>query len=76
MGTATTCPVRRVRTARPRPPPAGRTTFDRVHDTVVSRGIPVIIGEWALLGYGHDRPGVIERGEFLRPDRAAVTGGG
>ncbi|MFC5056474.1 hypothetical protein [Saccharothrix xinjiangensis] len=47
-----------------------------MHDTVVSRGIPVIIGEWALLGYGHDRPGVIERGEFLRPDRAAVTGGG
>ncbi|MFH9548350.1 hypothetical protein ACIBAH_33475 [Streptomyces sp. NPDC051445] len=27
--------------------------FDRVHDTFVSRGIPVIIGEYALLAYDH-----------------------
>jgi endoglucanase len=42
------------------------STFDRVHNTFVSRGIPVIIGEWALLNYDHTRPGVIERGEFLK----------
>ncbi|MFF0306933.1 cellulase family glycosylhydrolase [Streptosporangium sp. NPDC004379] len=41
-------------------------TFDRVRDTFVSRGIPVIIGEWALLDYDHTRPGIIERGEFLK----------
>ncbi|MFY1594734.1 cellulase family glycosylhydrolase [Micromonospora sp. WMMD737] len=41
-------------------------TFDRVHDTFVARGIPVIIGEWALLNWDHNRPGVIERGEFLK----------
>ncbi|MFF5968682.1 cellulase family glycosylhydrolase [Streptomyces collinus] len=38
-------------------------TFDRVHDTFVARGIPVIIGEYALLAYDHYRPGIIERGE-------------
>lgn len=42
------------------------STFDRVYNTFVSRGIPVIIGEWALLSYDHTRPGVIERGEFLK----------
>nr|WP_184847466.1 cellulase family glycosylhydrolase [Allocatelliglobosispora scoriae] len=41
-------------------------TFDRVHNTFVSRGIPVIIGEWALLNWDHTRPGIIERGEFLK----------
>jgi len=41
-------------------------TFDRVRDTFVARGIPVIIGEWALLNWDHNRPGVIERGEFLK----------
>ncbi|GES17231.1 endoglucanase [Acrocarpospora pleiomorpha] len=41
-------------------------TFDRVRNTFVSRGIPVIIGEWALLNWDHNRPGVIERGEFLK----------
>ncbi|MFC0529856.1 cellulase family glycosylhydrolase [Phytohabitans kaempferiae] len=41
-------------------------TFDRVHDTFVARGIPVVIGEWALLNWDHNRPGVIERGEFLK----------
>ena len=41
-------------------------TFDRVHTTFVSRGIPVVIGEWALLNWDHTRPGIIERGEFLK----------
>ncbi|MDI1465166.1 cellulase family glycosylhydrolase [Catellatospora sp. KI3] len=41
-------------------------TFDRVHATFVARGIPVIIGEWALLNWDHNRPGIIERGEFLK----------
>lgn len=41
-------------------------TFDRVYNTFVSRGIPVIIGEWALLSYDYTRPGIIERGEFLK----------
>nr|WP_225311950.1 cellulase family glycosylhydrolase [Microbispora cellulosiformans] len=40
--------------------------FDRVYNTFVSRGIPVIIGEWALLAYDYTRPGIIERGEFLK----------
>jgi endoglucanase len=41
-------------------------TFDRVKTTFVDRGIPVIVGEWALLNWDHNRPGVIERGEFLK----------
>ncbi|MEU6424458.1 cellulase family glycosylhydrolase [Microbispora sp. NPDC046973] len=41
-------------------------TFDRVYNTFVSHGIPVIVGEWALLNYDHTRPGIIERGEFLK----------
>nr|WP_173084475.1 cellulase family glycosylhydrolase [Phytohabitans rumicis] len=41
-------------------------TFDRVQNAFVNRGIPVIIGEWALLNWDHNRPGVIERGEFLK----------
>ncbi|QSB16730.1 cellulase family glycosylhydrolase [Natronosporangium hydrolyticum] len=41
-------------------------TFDRVHDTFVANDIPVIIGEWALLNWDHTRPGVIQRGEFLK----------
>jgi endoglucanase len=41
-------------------------TFDRVNNAFVARGIPVIMGEWALLNYDHNRPGVIERGEFLK----------
>ncbi|MFC8847975.1 MULTISPECIES: cellulase family glycosylhydrolase [unclassified Micromonospora] len=40
--------------------------FDRVHQTFVSRNIPVIIGEWALLSYDYTRPGIIERGELLK----------
>lgn len=41
-------------------------TFDRVYNTFVSHGIPVIIGEYALLAYDHNRPGIIERGEQLK----------
>ncbi|GAB3059182.1 cellulase family glycosylhydrolase [Micromonospora schwarzwaldensis] len=41
-------------------------TFDRLRDTFVARGIPVLIGEWALLSWDHTRPGIIERGEFLK----------
>lgn len=37
--------------------------FDRVHNAFVAKGIPVIIGEYALLAYDHNRPGIIERGE-------------
>ncbi|GGL99074.1 MULTISPECIES: cellulase family glycosylhydrolase [Micromonospora] len=40
--------------------------FDRVHDTFVARGIPVIIGEWGLLSYDYTRPGIIQRGELLK----------
>lgn len=40
--------------------------FDRVANTFVARGIPVIVGEWALLGYDYTRPGIIERGEVLK----------
>lgn len=40
--------------------------FDRVHNTFVARGIPVIVGEWALLSYDYTRPGIIERGELLK----------
>ncbi|MBO3101187.1 cellulase family glycosylhydrolase [Cellulomonas fengjieae] len=42
------------------------SSFDRVTSTFVERGIPVIIGEWALLAWDHTRPGIIERGEFLK----------
>ncbi|GAA3829251.1 cellulase family glycosylhydrolase [Streptomyces phyllanthi] len=38
-------------------------TFDRAYNTFVARGIPVIIGEYALLAYDHNRPGIIQRGE-------------
>lgn len=41
-------------------------TFDRAYNSFVSRGIPVIIGEWALLSYDYTRPGIIERGELLK----------
>ncbi|WP_338104402.1 YbaB/EbfC family nucleoid-associated protein [Micromonospora ureilytica] len=40
--------------------------FDRVHNTFVAKGIPVIVGEWALLSYDYTRPGIIERGELLK----------
>jgi aryl-phospho-beta-D-glucosidase BglC (GH1 family) len=35
-------------------------TFQRAHDT------PVIVGEWAVLNYDHNRPGVHQRGELLK----------
>jgi len=41
-------------------------TFDRAYDTFISRDIPVVIGEWALLSYDYTRPGIIERGELLK----------
>ncbi|WDF35690.1 cellulase family glycosylhydrolase [Streptomyces sp. T12] len=37
--------------------------FDRVYNTFTAHGIPVIVGEYALLAYDHNRPGIIERGE-------------
>ncbi|BEL04047.1 hypothetical protein Q0Z83_022380 [Actinoplanes sichuanensis] len=54
-------------------------TFDRVKASFLDRGIPVIVGEWALLNWDHNRPGVIERGEFLKfieefNHRARTTG--
>lgn len=42
------------------------SSFERAHTTFVSRGIPVIIGEWALLSYDYTRRGIIERGELLK----------
>ncbi|WP_232377001.1 cellulase family glycosylhydrolase [Micromonospora humida] len=41
-------------------------TFERARASFVARGIPVIIGEWALLSYDYTRPGIIERGELLK----------
>ncbi|MDX3695829.1 cellulase family glycosylhydrolase [Streptomyces europaeiscabiei] len=38
-------------------------TFDRVYNSFTARGIPVVIGEYALLAYDHTRPGIIQRGE-------------
>ncbi|BBC31155.1 Cellulase [Streptomyces graminofaciens] len=38
-------------------------TFDRAYNTFTARGIPVVIGEYALLAYDHNRPGIIEQGE-------------
>ena len=37
--------------------------FDRAYNTFTAHGIPVIVGEYALLAYDHNRPGIIERGE-------------
>jgi endoglucanase len=41
------------------------TSIDAVYETFVSRGIPVVIGEYGLLGYGINT-GAIERGEMLK----------
>lgn len=41
------------------------SVFDRVHDTFVAKGIPVIIGEYGLLGFDTDMQ-AIERGEKLK----------
>ncbi|ASA25821.1 cellulase family glycosylhydrolase [Paenibacillus donghaensis] len=40
-------------------------TFDSVYDTLVARGIPVIVGEFGLLGFDK-HTGVIEQGEKLK----------
>ncbi|ONI80779.1 cellulase [Saccharothrix sp. ALI-22-I] len=40
-------------------------TFDRVHTSFVARGIPVIIGEYGLLGFDR-HTGTIEQGEKLK----------
>ncbi|MDX8045618.1 cellulase family glycosylhydrolase [Gracilibacillus sp. S3-1-1] len=41
------------------------TTLDRVHDTFTANGIPVVIGEFGLLGFDADT-GVIQQGEKLK----------
>lgn len=41
------------------------TTFDNVYNTLVSKGIPVIVGEYGLLGFDRNT-GVIEQGEKLK----------
>ncbi|MFD5316403.1 cellulase family glycosylhydrolase [Streptomyces sp. NPDC127098] len=40
-------------------------TFDRVHNAFTARGIPVIVGEYGLLGFDR-HTGVIEQGEKLK----------
>ncbi|MDX3385261.1 cellulase family glycosylhydrolase [Streptomyces niveiscabiei] len=40
--------------------------FDRAYNTFTAHGVPVIIGEYALLAYDHTRPGIIERGEVRK----------
>ncbi|WP_369167384.1 X2-like carbohydrate binding domain-containing protein [Streptomyces sp. R28] len=40
-------------------------TFKRMRDTFVARGVPVVLGEYGLLGYDHG-PGAVERGEMLK----------
>ncbi len=39
--------------------------FDRVHDTLVAAGIPVVLGEYGLLGFDRNT-GTIEQGEKLK----------
>lgn len=40
-------------------------TFTRMRDTFVAQGIPVVVGEYGVLGYDHG-PGGVERGEMLK----------
>ncbi|MFD4669141.1 cellulase family glycosylhydrolase [Lentzea sp. NPDC058450] len=40
-------------------------SFDRVHTTFVARGVPVILGEYGLLGFDR-HTGTIEQGEKLK----------
>lgn len=40
--------------------------FDRMVNTFISKGIPVILGEYGLLSYDYTRPGVIEAGEVKK----------
>jgi len=39
-------------------------TFDRVYNTFVAHGVPVIMGEYALFGIDPNFPGIVERGEM------------
>ncbi|WP_410534818.1 cellulase family glycosylhydrolase [Streptomyces sp. KL2] len=39
--------------------------FDRVHDTFVARGVPVILGEYGLLGFDR-HTGTVQQGEKLK----------
>lgn len=41
------------------------TTFDNIHNTLVAKGIPVILGEYGLLGFDKGTD-VIEQGEKLK----------
>jgi aryl-phospho-beta-D-glucosidase BglC (GH1 family) len=44
-------------------------TFQRVNDTFVDNDIPVMVGEWGVLGYDYTRPGVPQSqqyGELLK----------
>jgi endoglucanase len=41
-------------------------TFDRVYNTFVAHGVPVIMGEYALFGIDPNFPGIIERGEIRK----------
>ncbi|RRS01723.1 cellulase family glycosylhydrolase [Glycomyces terrestris] len=41
-------------------------SFQRTHDTFTANGIPVIVGEWAILNYGYTGPEVVEYGEMLK----------
>ncbi|MDC0773514.1 hypothetical protein [Streptomyces sp. HD] len=36
-----------------------------MRDTFVAQNIPVVLGEYGLLGYDHG-PGAVERGEMLK----------
>ncbi|MCX5254315.1 cellulase family glycosylhydrolase [Streptomyces canus] len=40
-------------------------TFKGMRDTFVAQGIPVVVGEYGLLGYDNG-PGAVERGEMLK----------
>lgn len=40
-------------------------TFDRVYSTMISKGIPVILGEYGLLGFDKSL-GTVEHGEMLK----------
>ncbi|MER7407998.1 cellulase family glycosylhydrolase [Streptomyces sp. NPDC000070] len=40
-------------------------TFQQIEDAFVDQGIPVVMGEYGVLGYDHG-PGAVERGEMLK----------
>ncbi len=41
-------------------------TFERAFNSLVSNGIPVILGEYLLLSLDYTRPGIIQQGEVLK----------